>query len=129
MKKLLLLLALITLGFISNAQSNLDSTALVTYQIDTSGLSNGLIIPDTFYVSVTGFDLNRDGSFYFVASSQTYIDVSFVRTIENDNLSYSRRFIVTTNQLATKTIVQIFNETVKEYLKLVYGANNVTKLN
>lgn len=128
MKKLFLLLALITLGLTSNAQTNLDSVALVTYQIDTTGLSNGLIIPSPFYISVTGFDLNRDGGFYYVSSSQTYIDTSNVNNIANDDLSYSKRFYVTGSQLNTFTPIQIFNNTVKLDLENIYGAANVSKL-
>ncbi len=128
MKKLALILALFTLSLTSNAQTNLDSAALVTYQIDTTGLSNGLIIPDTFYISITGFDLNRDGGFYFVSSTQTYTDTLNVVNIANDNLSYSKRYYVTKSQLNTFTPIQIFNNLVKADLESIYGVNNVTKL-
>jgi len=129
MKKIILVLLLVV-GFCFNSKAghNLDSTALITYQIDTTGLSNGLIIPDPFYITITGFDLNREGSFYFVASSQTYTDTLDVVNIKNDDFSYSKRFYVQQSDLTTMTILQLFNATVKQALQDIYGANNVSVL-
>lgn len=128
MKKLLLLLAFITLGLNFNAQSNLDSAALITYQIDTLGSSDGLVIPSGFYISITGFNLQKDGGYYYVATIQTYLNTEEVRNIKNDSFKNGKRFYIEPSDLTISPIL-IFRNTVKAYLDNIYGADNVTKLN
>ncbi len=128
MKKLLFILVLFAASLTASAQNNFDSTALVTYQIDVSGSSDLLQIPDTFYISITGFNLERDGGYYYIVTSQTYMDSENVRNIRNDDFLSGAKFPVTKSQLATYTPIQIFTNTVKERLNDVYGASNVTKL-
>lgn len=129
MKKLVLVLSIIALGFTSNAQISLDSTALVTYQISTTGYSVGLIIPDTFYISVMSFDLQRNGGYHYVSTTQTYLDTFRVVTIHNDSLFYSKNYPVTKSQLNNYTPIQMFQNTVKLDLDNIYGSENVAKLN
>lgn len=128
MKKLALILAIIAFGFTSNAQSNLDSIELVTYQIDTIGNSKGLIIPPGFYITITNFGLERIGGFYYVSTSFTYLDRKNVVSVYNDDFPNGMKFTIKKSALGTYTLVQIFENTVKKYLEDTYGVDNVTKL-
>lgn len=124
MKKLLFALVLFAASLTASAQSE-----LVTYEIDTTGISNGLIIPAPFYVTVTEFSLTKtEGSFQYISYVQTYQDTANVLNIKNDNVSSSKAYPITGSQLNTLTPVVIFNNTVKLDLENIYGASNVTKL-
>jgi len=124
MKKLLFLLLLIAVGYSAQAQDE-----LITYKIDTTGYSEGLIIPSPFYITVTEFSLVKAGEdFNYISYTKTFTDTLNVRNLRNDSLSSAKRYSVTLSNLQSFTPIVIFNNTVKQNLKDIYGASNVSIL-
>jgi hypothetical protein len=122
MKKLLTLLLLIAFSFGAKSQ-------IVTYKVDTTAYSNGLLIPAPFYFTVKKVEasiINQGLSINSLTVNHT--DTVNVINIKNDSINSLKMYPVTKEYIDTMNLDGLIQYIIRDDLERIYGANNVTKL-
>ena len=125
MKKSILLIALFFILISGHSQIFIKE-----FQINTDGVSNGLIIPAGFRIGIESVVKNpqADGTINVVFYVSTYRDDTYSKRIDNDDVTWTKTYNMSKANAFTQTDLVIYNSTLKPDLITAYGAGNIQEL-